>query len=171
LPAPTTRASGRSARLAAPVLIQPYGERPQPITFGAGKSYDSIHFVMELRNKAVTPDVAQNQERPPLGGRSPHHLPSRLCGLPAHPQTHRGGVRWAKKVAGLSRMRHRGLPKVDWQFTPTMAAFDLLNCSLRMFGYPAYRSDHVTFAPHNSQLIGATLARNRSVIIADTEGR
>jgi hypothetical protein len=82
-----------------------------------------------------------------------------------------GGVRWAKKAAGLSRMRHRGLPKADWQFTPAMAAFDLLNCSLRMFGYPAYRSDHVTFAPHNSQLIGATLARNRSVIIADTEGR
>jgi hypothetical protein len=25
---------------------------------GRGKGYDSIYFVMELRNKAVTPDVA-----------------------------------------------------------------------------------------------------------------
>jgi transposase-like protein len=33
-------------------------ERPPPITFGAGKGYDSVYFVMELRNKAVTPDVA-----------------------------------------------------------------------------------------------------------------
>jgi hypothetical protein len=33
-------------------------ERPQPITFGAGKGYDSIYFVMELRNNAVIPDVA-----------------------------------------------------------------------------------------------------------------
>jgi hypothetical protein len=23
---------------------------------------------------------------------------------------------WAKTVAGLRKMRHRGLPKVDWQF-------------------------------------------------------
>jgi hypothetical protein len=24
---------------------------------------------------------------------------------------------WAKTVAGLRKMRHRGLPKVGWQFT------------------------------------------------------
>jgi hypothetical protein len=56
-------------------------ERPQPITFDAGKGYDSIYFVMELHNEAVTPHVAQ--ERPPLVGQPPHHPPSRLRGLPA----------------------------------------------------------------------------------------
>ena len=38
---------------------------------------------------------------------------------------------WAKTVAGLRKMRHRGLPKVDWQFTLAMAAYDLVrlpNC-------------------------------------------
>jgi hypothetical protein len=29
-------------------------------------------------------------------------------------------------VAGLRKMRHRGLLKVDWQFTLAMAAYDLV---------------------------------------------
>jgi hypothetical protein len=29
---------------------------------------------------------------------------------------------WAKTVAGLRKMRHRGLVKVDWLFTLAMAA-------------------------------------------------
>ena len=29
-------------------------------------------------------------------------------------------------MAGLRKMRHRGLPKVDWQFTLAMAAYDLV---------------------------------------------
>ena len=33
---------------------------------------------------------------------------------------------WAKTVAGLRKMRHRGLPKVDWQFTLAMAAYNLV---------------------------------------------
>ena len=33
---------------------------------------------------------------------------------------------WAKTVAGLRKTRHRGLPKVDWQFTLAMAAYNLV---------------------------------------------
>jgi Transposase DDE domain len=33
---------------------------------------------------------------------------------------------WAKTVAGLRKMRHRGLLKVDWQFTLAIAAYDLV---------------------------------------------
>jgi hypothetical protein len=29
-------------------------------------------------------------------------------------------------VAERRKLRHRGLPKVDWQFTLTMAAYDLV---------------------------------------------
>jgi hypothetical protein len=32
----------------------------------------------------------------------------------------------AKTVAGLRKMRHRGLPKVGWQFTLAMAAYNLV---------------------------------------------
>jgi len=33
---------------------------------------------------------------------------------------------WAKTVAGLRKMRHCGLPKVGWQFTLAMAAYNLV---------------------------------------------
>ncbi|MCA3383125.1 MAG: transposase, partial [Roseomonas sp.] len=33
---------------------------------------------------------------------------------------------WAKTVAGLRKARHRGLPKVGWQFTLAMAAYKLV---------------------------------------------
>jgi hypothetical protein len=55
-----TRASGHAEPLAALALIEPRADRPQPITLGAGKGYDAGVLVMELREKAVTPHVAQN---------------------------------------------------------------------------------------------------------------
>jgi hypothetical protein len=33
---------------------------------------------------------------------------------------------WAKTVAGLRKARHRGLPRIDWQFTLAMAAHNLV---------------------------------------------
>ena len=33
---------------------------------------------------------------------------------------------WAKTVVGLRKMRHRGLLKIDWQFTLGMTAYDLI---------------------------------------------
>lgn len=33
---------------------------------------------------------------------------------------------WSKTIAGLGKLHHRGLPKVDWQFTFTMAACNLV---------------------------------------------
>jgi hypothetical protein len=32
---------------------------------------------------------------------------------------------WARTVAGLRKRRHRGLPKIGWQFTLAMAAYNL----------------------------------------------
>src|SRR6516164_10341269 len=56
----TTRASGHAERLAALALIAPHADRPQPVTLGGDKGYDAGDFVMERREKAVTPHVAQN---------------------------------------------------------------------------------------------------------------
>src|SRR5690242_14011261 len=122
----TTRASGHAERLAALALIEPHAERPQPITLGADKGYDTGDFVVELREKAVTPHVAQNQSgrRSAIDGRTTRH--------PGYAISQRIRKRveeafgWAKTVAGLRKMRHRGLPKVDWQFTLAMAAYDLV---------------------------------------------
>jgi hypothetical protein len=56
----TTTASGRAERRAALALIEPHADTPQPVTLGADKGYDSADFVMQLRDRAVTPHVAQN---------------------------------------------------------------------------------------------------------------
>ena len=64
-------------------------------------------------------------KRPALGDRRPHHPASRLYGLPAYPQTDQEVFGWAKTVR-LAGDRHCGLPKVDWQFTLAMAAYDLI---------------------------------------------
>jgi transposase len=121
-----TRASGHAERLAALALIEPHAGRPQPVTLGTDKGYDSADFVMELREQAVTPHLAQNQSgrRSAIDGRTTRH--------PGYAVSQRIRKRieeafgWAKTVAGLRKLRHRGLPKVDWQFTLAMAAYDLV---------------------------------------------
>ena len=122
----TTRASGHAERLAALALIDPHADRPQPVTLGADKGYDTGDFVIELRDKAVTPHVAQNQNgrRSAIDGRTTRHRGYAVS------QRIRKRIEeifgWAKTVAGLRKMRHRGLPKVDWQLTLAMAAYDLV---------------------------------------------
>ena len=124
----TTRASAHAERLAALALIEPHADRPQPqpVTLAADKRYDASDFVMVLRDKTVTPHVAQNQSGrlSAIDGRTTRH--------PSYAASQRVRKRieeafgWAKTVAGLRKMRHRGLPKVDWQFTLAMAAYDLV---------------------------------------------
>jgi hypothetical protein len=45
-----TRASGHAERLAVIALIEPRAERPNPITLGTDKAYDTGDLVMELRD-------------------------------------------------------------------------------------------------------------------------
>lgn len=121
-----TRASGHAERLAALRLIEPFADRPQPVTLGTDKGYDSSGFVLECREHAVTPQVAQNQNgrRSAIDGRTTRHAGYAIS------QRIRKRIEeafgWAKTVAGLRKLRHRGLPKVDWQFTLAMAAYDLV---------------------------------------------
>jgi transposase len=122
----TTRASGHAERLAAIALIEPRADHPRPITLAADKAYDTGDFIMELRERAVTPHVAQNngRRRSAIDGRTTRH--------PGYAVSQRIRKRieeafgWAKTVAGLRKMRHRGLPKVSWQFTLAMAAYNLV---------------------------------------------
>jgi len=121
-----TRASGHAERLAALHLIEPHADRPTPVTLGADKGYDAADFVMECREIGVTPHLAQNTagRRSAIDGRTSRH--------PGYAVSQRIRKRieeafgWTKTIAGLGKLRHRGLPKVDWQFTFAMAAYNLI---------------------------------------------
>jgi transposase len=122
----TTTASGHAERQAALTLIVAHADTALPVTLGTDKGYDSADFVSELRDKTITPHVAQNTS----GRRSA--IDDRTARDPGYPISQRIRKRieeafgWAKTVAGLRKMRHRGLLKVDWQFTLAMAAYDLV---------------------------------------------
>ena len=121
-----TRASGHAERLAALHLVQPHAERPQPITLGGDKGFDTRDFVAELREINVTPHVAQNTSgrRSAIDGRTTRH-PGYAVSLRIRKRIEEA-FGWAKTVAGLRKARHRGLPKIDWQFTFVMAAYNLV---------------------------------------------
>lgn len=121
----STRASGHAERLAALHLIEPC-TGSNPVTLGADKGFDTRDFVIELRELNVTPQVAQNES----GRRSA--IDARTTRHPGYDLSQRIRKRleeafgWIKTVAGLNKVRHRGLPKVDWQFTLAMAAYNLI---------------------------------------------
>jgi hypothetical protein len=74
--------------------------------------------------------VAQHTSGHRSAIRRGHRRPlSRLCDLAGIRKRVERAFGWAKTVAGLRKMRHRGLLKVDWQFTLAMAAYDLVRLS------------------------------------------
>lgn len=121
-----TRASGHAERLAALHLIAPHAARAQPITLGGDKGFDTQDFVAELREIKVTPHVAQNisGRRSAIDGRTTRHAGYAIS-LRIRKRIEEA-FGWAKTVAGLRKARHRGLPKVDRQFTLAMAADNLV---------------------------------------------
>jgi transposase len=121
-----TRASGHAERLAALHLVDPHADRPQKVTLGGDKGFDTQDFVAELREINVTPHVAQNTNgrRSAIDGRTTRH-PGYAGSLRIRKRIEEA-FGWAKTVAGLRKARHRGLPKIDWQFTFAMAAYNLI---------------------------------------------
>lgn len=121
-----TRASGHAERLAALHLIEPHAGRTQRVTVGADKGFDARDFVDDLRQSNVTPHVARNDtsRRSAIDGRTTRH-PGYAVSLRIRKRIEEA-FGWAKTVAGLRKARHRGLPKIDWQFTFAMAAYNLV---------------------------------------------
>ena len=124
--ATATRASGHAERLAALHLIEPYAGRAQRVTVGADKGFDAQDFVAELREVNAIPHVARNDNgrRSAIDRRTPRH-PGYAVSLRIRKRIEEA-FGWAKTVAGLRKARHCGLPKIDWQFTFAMAAYNLV---------------------------------------------
>lgn len=120
-----TKVSGHAERLAALDMIEPYADRPNPITLGADKGYDAADFVMELREINVTPHVAQNTtRRSAIDGRTTRH--------PGYDVSQRirkrieEGFGWGKTIGGLRKPKYRTREKVAWHFTFVAAAYNLI---------------------------------------------
>ena len=122
-----TQATGTAEREAAKAMIEahaPGSERR--ITVGADKGYDTADFVADLRQMCVTPHVAQNNK-----GRA-SAIDARTTRHPGYAvsQKKRKLVEepfgWGKVIGGLARPMHRGVARMGFVFTFTMAAYDLI---------------------------------------------
>jgi len=121
-----TPANGHAERVAALVMIERHGDRPQRITLGADKAYDTQDFVNELRSMGVTPHVAQNTHgrRSAIDGRTTRH---RGYGMSQRIRKRiEETFSWIKTIAGQNKTVFRGLDRVGFAFTFAAAAYNLV---------------------------------------------
>jgi transposase len=129
---------GTAERDAAMVMVERI-EGTARVTVAADKGYDTKEFVREMRGMNVTPQVAQNQNRPggsAIDGRTTRHAGYKVS------QKKRKRVEevfgWMKTVGMLRKTRHRGVFKVGWVFTFAAAAYNLVR--MRNLLSPAVQS-------------------------------
>ena len=118
-----THATGKAEREAALGLVEDIPRRKR-ITLGADKGYDVADFVEELRDGEVTPHMARKLRYSAIDGRTTRHASYELS------QRKRKRVEeifgWLKTIGMMRKTRHCGLPRVDWIFTFTLAAYNLV---------------------------------------------
>jgi transposase len=109
-----SQATGTAERDAVPGLIDQARERGfRPETLGADKGYDTKACVADLRERKVTPHVAQNTSgrRSAIDGRTTRHVGYAIS------QRIRKRVEeifgWMKTVGGFRRTRYLGLDKTQ----------------------------------------------------------
>jgi transposase len=120
-----TRASGHAERLAALAMLDRL-PTVGPVTLGADRGFDAKDFVLELRERRITPHIAQNTSgrRSAIDGRTTRH--------DGYAQSQRARKRieeafgWIKTIAGQARTRLRGLDRVRWSFTLAATAYNLI---------------------------------------------
>ena len=122
-----TQADGTAEREAGLLML---GERPDtgPMTVGADKNFDTREFVGLARALGVTPHVAQYtaapRRRSAIDGRTTRH-PGYAVSQRKRKQIEQC-FGWMKTVGLLRKLRHRGQAIVDWVFTFTAAAYNLV---------------------------------------------
>ena len=126
-----TRASGSAEREAALAMLVRRGKRRR-ITPGADKAYDVAAFVDALRDHGVTPHIAVDGRVSKLGTPRKTRIDRRTTRHPGYAASQRlrtrieEGFGWIKTTGGLAKTRHRGLKRVGWMFTLSVAANNLV---------------------------------------------
>lgn len=106
-----------------------------PVSVGGDKGYNTRAFVAGLRALGVTPHVApRNAGRNAIDGRTTRH--------PGYAVSQRVRKRveeifgWLKTVGLMRKSRHKGVDRVGWMFTFTVAAYNLVRMH-NLVGAPA----------------------------------
>lgn len=120
-----TPADGHGERDAALVMIEGVPGR-QRITLAGDKGYDTRDFVAGLRAMQVTPHVAQHttRRRSAIDARTTRH-PGYAISQQKRKLVEQG-FGWMKTIGGLRKLRHRGGRLVNWVFTFTAAAYNIV---------------------------------------------
>ena len=94
------------------------------VTCGADKGYDVAQFVADLRARKITPHVAQKIKGTAIDGRTTRHagyaVSQRRRKLVEEP------FGWAKTIGGLARPMLKGVARIGFRFTFTMAGYNLV---------------------------------------------
>jgi transposase len=120
-----THATGRAERLTAEAMIETVAPAGR-VTLAADRAYDTAAYVAALRALGVTPHVARNDNgrRSAIDGRTTRHagyaISQRLRKRIEEP------FGWMKTAAWFRKTRHRGRALVNWMFTLTTAAYNLI---------------------------------------------
>jgi transposase len=120
-----TQATGTAEREASVAMVEEIPGQ-KPVTVGGDKNYDTQEHVEKLRERNVTPHVAQNNKgrRSAVDGRTTRHAGYQIS------QRARKKVEeifgWMKTIGLLRKLRHRGLERVGWIFTFTATAYNLV---------------------------------------------
>jgi len=123
--ADATKATGRAEREAALEMI----ERQAPgtanqLTLGADKAFDTPEFVGNLRQMNVTPHVARKVKRSAIDARTTRHATYAISQRKRKLIEEAFG--WAKTIAGMAKVKVRGLARVRHCFTLAMVAYNLI---------------------------------------------
>ena len=124
--ATVTKATGTAERKAAEEMIVRHSPGVRRVTLGCDKGYDAASFVADMRALNVTPHIAQN-----ISGRR-SAIDSRTTRHPGYAVSQRKRKRieepfgWGKTIGGLARPMLRGVEKLRFKFTLTMASYNLI---------------------------------------------
>jgi len=117
-----TLATGTSEREASIEMVEEIPAQGT-VTLGADKNYDTQDHVAQLRERNVTPHVAQKKHSA-IDRRTTRHAGYAVS------QQKRKRVEeifgWLKTVAMLRKTRHKGVRRVGWVFTFAASAYNLV---------------------------------------------
>ncbi len=117
-----TLATGTSEREASLEMVEQI-PGDGAVTLGADKGYDTKDHVAQLRERNVTPHVAQKKHSA-IDARTTRH-----AGYPVSQQKRKRVEEifgWLKTVGMLRKTRHKGVRRVGWVFTFAASAYNLV---------------------------------------------